>query len=94
MGIPKYFRHITSKYPTVVKDVNTKVQIQNLYFDMNCLIHPCVRTVSKQHPILVEKHKKQEPLTEYQTNKSFHTEFEVKIYEEIKEYLDKLITIV
>ena len=94
MGIPKYFRHITSKYPTVVKDVNTKVQIQNLYFDMNCLIHPCVRTVSKEHPLLVEKHKKLEPLKEYQTNKSFHSDFEIKIYEEIKEYLDKLIKIV
>ena len=53
MGIPKYFRHITGKYPTVVKNVDTKVQIQNLYFDMNCLIHPCVRTVSKEHPHLL-----------------------------------------
>ena len=50
MGIPKYFRHITGKYPTVVKNVDTKVQIQNLYFDMNCLIHPCVRTVTKEYP--------------------------------------------
>ncbi len=94
MGIPKYFRHITGKYPTVVKNVDTKVQIQNLYFDMNCLIHPCVGTVSKNYPMLVEKHKKLEPLDKYQTDKSFHTEFELKIYNEIKDYLDKLIKIV
>ena len=94
MGIPKYFRHITGKYPTVVKNVDTKVQIQNLYFDMNCLIHPCVRTVSKNYPMLVEKHKKLEPLDKYQSDKSFHTEFELKIYNEIKDYLDKLIKIV
>ena len=94
MGIPKYFRHITGKYPTVVKNVDTKVQIQNLYFDMNCLIHPCVRTVTKEYPLLVDKHKKLEPLEKYQTDKSFHTEFELKIYNEIKDYLDKLIKIV
>ncbi len=94
MGIPKYFRHITGKYPTVVKNVDTKVQIQNLYFDMNCLIHPCVRTVTKEHPHLVDKHKKIEPLDKYQSDKSFHTEFELKIYNEIKDYLDKLIKIV
>ena len=94
MGIPKYFRHITGKYPTVVKNVDTKVQIQNLYFDMNCLIHPCVRTVTKEYPHLVDKHKKLEPQDKYQNDKSFHTEFELKIYKEIKEYLDKLIKIV
>ena len=94
MGIPKYFRHITGKYPTVVKNVDTKVQIQNLYFDMNCLIHPCVRTVTKEYPHLVDKHKKLEPQDKYQNDKSFHTEFELKIYKEIKDYLDKLIKIV
>lgn len=61
---------------------------------MNCLIHPCVRTVSKNYPMLVEKHKKLEPLDKYQSDKSFHTEFELKIYNEIKDYLDKLIKIV
>ena len=58
MGIPKYFRHITGKYPTVVKNVDTKVQIQNLYFDMNCLIHPCVRTLGLRMPLRESKPKK------------------------------------
>ena len=61
---------------------------------MNCLIHPCVRTVTKEHPHLVDKHKKVEPQDKYQSDKSFHTEFELKIYNEIKDYLDKLIKIV
>ena len=27
MGIPKYFRHITKKYPDVIIDVDSKVKI-------------------------------------------------------------------
>ena len=46
MGIPRYFRHITKEYPDVVKSTSELVNIQNLYFDMNCLIHPCVRSIS------------------------------------------------
>lgn len=94
MGIPKYFRHITTKYPTVIKDSTSNLQIQNLYFDLNCLIHPCVRNVSSAHPHLVEKHKLLEPDKKYQNTQDFHTEFEVKIYAEVKLYLDKLIKIV
>ena len=31
MGIPKYFRHITGKYPTVVKNVDTKIHRFRIY---------------------------------------------------------------
>ena len=30
MGIPKYFKHITKKYPDVVVDVDNKVKMNNL----------------------------------------------------------------
>lgn len=94
MGIPKYFKHITSKYPNVVISTYEVDDIENLYFDMNCLIHPCVRTVTKNYPDLVKKHKALEKLTEYQNNQKIITDFENKIYLEIQSYLDKLIKIV
>tara|TARA_B100000575_G_C23142698_1_gene665562 strand:- start:1411 stop:3180 length:1770 start_codon:yes stop_codon:yes gene_type:complete len=94
MGIPRYFRHITKEYPDVVKSTSELVNIQNLYFDMNCLIHPCVRSISTKYSNLVTKHSQLEPLQKYQTDSTYTTEFEDKIYNEIDAYLDKLIHIV
>ena len=50
MGIPKYFKYITSNFNDLTIDLDqVKVEIDHLYFDMNCLLHPCVRTVCKQN---------------------------------------------
>ena len=94
MGIPKYFRHITSKYPNLIVPTHQVNDIQNIYFDMNCLIHPCVRTVTSKYPDLVKKHKQIEPSEKYQNDQNMITDFENKIFLEIKTYLDKLIRIV
>ncbi|XP_027908804.1 5'-3' exoribonuclease 3-like isoform X2 [Vigna unguiculata] len=47
MGVPSFYRWLTEKYPRVVQDVDHAMQdpngvkYDNLYLDMNAIIHPC-----------------------------------------------------
>ncbi|KAJ1440744.1 putative 5-3 exonuclease [Sesbania bispinosa] len=49
MGVPAFYRWLVNKYPKVVEDVNATtmanpndgVGYDNLYLDMNSIIHPC-----------------------------------------------------
>ncbi|KAK7342041.1 hypothetical protein VNO80_24983 [Phaseolus coccineus] len=47
MGVPTFYRWLTDKYPKVVQDVDPAMQdpngvkYDNLYVDMNVIIHPC-----------------------------------------------------
>ncbi len=94
MGIPKYFRHITKDNPDlIIEDMANITVINNLYFDMNCLIHPCVRNIMKKYPELVKKHNSVQETDVYE-NPEYISDFEKEIYKEIDDYLDKLINFI
>jgi 5'-3' exoribonuclease 1 len=43
-GIPKFFRWLSERYPLINQDVKTELdmpEVDNLYLDMNGIIHPC-----------------------------------------------------
>ena len=40
MGIPVFFKTLITDYTHVIKPISSK-SIHNLFFDLNCLIHPC-----------------------------------------------------
>lgn len=43
MGIPVYFKTLIDNYNDICISCNNKLQINTLFFDLNCLIHPCCR---------------------------------------------------
>lgn len=49
MGIPHLFRWITKKYPDTI-GFDSNLNIDNLYFDLNGLIHPCCHPENKEQP--------------------------------------------
>jgi 5'-3' exonuclease len=94
MGIPKYFKHIVSNFKslTIPLDGSCEIAIDNLYFDMNCLIHPCVQKVIKAHPNEVKQHMLEEKSEKYISDEFYITNLEVLIYNEIDSYVDTIIT--
>jgi len=85
MGIPRFFRYITDKYEKIIiENINN---LNNLFFDLNCLIHPCVHNVIKRCPILVKKYN----ATLHSDHIEIITEFEKEVYKEIGDYISYLI---
>lgn len=43
MGVPKFFRWVSERYPTLSSKVKSDEvpEFDNLYLDMNGIIHPC-----------------------------------------------------
>ena len=42
MGVPSYFKNIIQSYPDIlISKENFNYNVNNLFFDLNCLIHPC-----------------------------------------------------
>ncbi len=43
MGVPLYFKTILEQYNNILISQNNDIKKSNLFFDLNCLIHPCCR---------------------------------------------------
>jgi 5'-3' exonuclease len=77
MGIPLYFKIISEKYPNIIKD-KLDSNINNLFLDLNCAIHPCCRKI----------------LEEYSVNNFNQTIVESKMINEVLNYIQKLVQMV
>jgi 5'-3' exonuclease len=51
MGIPSYFRYITTQYENIIIKQTPK-QINRLFLDLNCAIHPQAHKVLSENPTL------------------------------------------
>ena len=49
MGIPLYFKTIVSDYPEIIKDIKDVNQVNRLFLDLNCAIHPCCRKITNEN---------------------------------------------
>lgn len=54
MGVPAFFRWLSKKFPSIVVEVDPNVPVDytfdNLYLDMNGIIHPCTHPEYKKAP--------------------------------------------
>ena len=49
MGIPVYFKTLIQDYNDLCLPDTRKINIDNLFFDLNCLIHPCCRNLTDEN---------------------------------------------
>ena len=52
MGIPVYFKTLISNYGDSILHKDTYDDINHLFFDLNCLIHPCARGLTDEEEII------------------------------------------
>ena len=53
MGIPFYFKNIINNYNNILIPKDTfNEEIDNLFFDLNCLIHPCCKDLTDENLII------------------------------------------
>lgn len=103
MGIPKYFRFITNKYPDLIidklntinninNDNNIDNIIDNLFLDTNCLIHPCCKKIIDENPELIKIHNDQYKNNENNINNDLNSLslLETKMFDECIQYIYKL----
>ena len=53
MGIPALFGFLSKHYSDII--IKDKPIIDNIYFDLNCLIHPQCHKIIKENPNWTEK---------------------------------------
>ena len=41
MGIPSYYKNTIQNYPEIIVPSNAFIEIEYLFLDLNCAIHPC-----------------------------------------------------
>ena len=78
MGVPHFFKYLIDKYPNILCLLDQVERIDHLFFDTNCLIHPCCAKVSK----------------EYGDKNLSNNELENKMLEEITKYIIHIINLV
>lgn len=84
MGIPKFFRFISERYPLInIPFPSTPPQLDNLYLDMNGIIHNCARS----SPSTTQSSKRYgpEPATTARTSQD--------IYLDVFKYIDNLVSL-
>ena len=53
MGVPSYFKTIIQSYNDIlIHQTNFDSNVNNLFFDLNCLIHPCCRGLTDEKEML------------------------------------------
>ena len=52
MGIPVYFKTLISDYGDTILHKDIYDDINHLFFDLNCLIHPCARGLNDENEII------------------------------------------
>lgn len=50
MGVPSLFRWLARKYPATVQQISKEDHVDNLYLDLNGIIHPCCHPINKPAP--------------------------------------------
>jgi len=54
MGIPSYYKNIIENYPNIVSlNLNNK-NIDNIFFDLNCAIHPCCKNKTNENEMYID----------------------------------------
>lgn len=54
MGVPLYFKSVIEQYNNVLLSQNNNIKKSNLFFDLNCLIHPCCRDETNEDLMFIK----------------------------------------
>lgn len=91
MGVPKFFRWLTDKYPDLIIQIDKLgVKINNLFLDANCLIHPCCSEILNNiDNKIIEEHLNDYKFNKYNMNENLkiYSKLEKIMFEKIYDYI-------